>query len=109
MKIPQSGMDERAVREFRVWLVTGDLMGCASIYKRRAWWTVELTPFLTSEKVRPKGFRNESDADSFAQAAAERYMAEAIEWEENFCADNNCAGDHDYAEAYSIQIVENEE
>jgi hypothetical protein len=99
-------MEEKAVREFRVWLETGDLLGCASIYKRRAWWTVELTPFLTSEKVRTKGFRSESEADSFAQEAAERYMAEAVEWEKNHCAENGCEDDHDYADSYSIQIVE---
>jgi hypothetical protein len=99
-------MEEIAVREYRIWLETGDLMGCASIYKRRAWWTVELDPFLHTEKVRTKGFRSESEADSFAQETAERYMAEAIEWEREHCKEMDCEDDHDYAESYSIQIVE---
>jgi hypothetical protein len=100
---------ETARREYRIWVETGDLMGCASVYKRRAWWTVELEPFLTAEKVRTKGFRNEQDAYDFAQATAERYMAEAIAWEIEHYGKTYPEDDQpDWSDAFSIQIVEAE-
>jgi hypothetical protein len=98
-------MEEKAVREFRVWLETGDLLGCASVYKRRAWWTVELEPFYTDEKIRSKGFRNQQDAYDFAKEYAETYMQQAIEYErDNFHAEGDW--EEEFSSSYHIQICE---
>lgn len=99
--------EERAVAEYRVWLETGDLIGCASLYKRRAWWTVEVSPFLTSDKTKAKGFRSETDARDYAMEMAELYMSQAIEWEKNAHIDMGCCEPVDnYKDAYSIQVTE---
>jgi hypothetical protein len=98
---------ETAVYEYRIWLETGDLMGCASIFKRRAWWTVELEPFYTDDKVRSKGFRSESDACAFAKEHAEKYMAQAIDWEKKEHEKNGTEWEEEFASSsYHIQICE---
>lgn len=98
--------EEVARREYLVWLETGDRMDCASVYKRRAWWTVELQPFFTGDRVRSKGFRNEQEAYGFAREYAETYMGQAIEYERaNFHSADEWK--NEFADAYSIQEVEN--
>jgi hypothetical protein len=94
---------ETAVYEYRIWLETGDLIGWASVFKRRAWWTVELEPFYTDDKVRSKGFRSESDACAFAKEHAEKYMQQAIEYErDNFFDEGEWR--EEFADSYSLQV-----
>jgi hypothetical protein len=103
---------EQAVREYRVWCVSGDLAG-ASVYHRRAWWTVELEPFYTADRTKPKGFRSQQDAYNYAQQHAEMYLAQALETERNMHEAEGCCvpSDEDmqgWQDDYWITVVDNE-
>lgn len=94
---------ETAVYEVRTWCVTGDLVGCAYIYKRGAWFTVELDSYDRTDKLRKKGFRNIDAALGFAKERAECYMSEAIaDMVERYGEDD----ENPYAEDFHIQEVE---
>jgi len=100
---------ETAVKEYRVWLETGDLLGLVCVYKRRAWWTVENEqPFYISERPKPKGFRSEQDAYDYAMGEAERYMSQAMEWEEAETERQGYAWDAEFSDSYHIQVTEAE-
>ena len=73
-------MEEIAVREYRVWCVNGDIAGCANVYKRRAWWTVELEPFYYADRTKPKGFRSQEAAYKYAAEHADEYLSQVLEW-----------------------------
>jgi hypothetical protein len=104
---------EQAIREYRVWCETGDLMGCASVYKRRAWWTVELEPFYVEDRktLRPKGFRSKEAAYAYAKEYAETYRDQAIEEERKMHeADGCCVILPDFLiDSYRLQVVDSEE
>lgn len=102
---------ETARREYRVWCETGDLMGCASVYKRRAWWTVELEPFYPGEKHKPKGFRSQEAAYRYAKDHAEHFRSQCMEWErDKHEADGCCMVDmQELLDSYRLQVVDSDE
>lgn len=104
---------ETAVREYRVWCETGYLLGCASVYKRRAWWTVELEPFYTEDRKRnkPKGFRSKQAAYDYAKKHAEWYREQAVEAERAMHeAEGCCLILPDFlVDSYRLQVVDSEE
>lgn len=101
---------ETARREYRVWLETGDLMGCASVYKRRAWWTVELEPFYMDEKLKPKGFRSQEAAYSYAKEHAEHYRTQAMEYERAMHEADGCCqiSLDEMLDSYRLQVVDSD-
>jgi hypothetical protein len=102
---------EQAVREYRVWCETGDLMGCASVYKRRAWWTVELEPFYFGDKFKPKGFRSKEAAYAYAKEHAESFRGSAVDAERAMHERDGCCmpSMEELFDSYRLQVVDSEE
>ena len=105
---------ETAIREYRVWCVNGELAGCAEVFKRRAWYTVELSPFYTADSVKPKGFRSKEAAYRYASECADEYLTQAREEERTMHEQEGCCvpSDEDMCEwqdSYWVKVVDNEE
>lgn len=71
---------ETSLYGFSAWCENGDFIGSADVYKRRGgWFTVEVEPFLYSERNHRKGFRDEVAARDYARGLAEWFMSQAVE------------------------------
>jgi len=94
-------------KEYRVWCETGDLVGLATVTPGNGWFKVTVDPFNKRDKQRrPGSFRNQQAAEDYARTLADRFMAEAIDWETKERGEPPVGVLTPHG--YSIQEVENE-
>lgn len=96
------GTPVKRVREYRVWLETGDFVAGAEVHKCNGWFTVLGTPFSHYEKPRKQGFRSEDDAFAFAKELAKDYLSDAIRED----VESRGTPEAEAEAAYSLQVVE---
>ena len=94
---------EKAVREYWFETETGDRLMIAAVYKRRAWYTVEMTSFEGFVQ-KPKGFRKLKDSLHYAAGFGEKYIRDALEyWVKTYGSDP--ITDKPIADAFHIVVI----